>query len=60
MQSKILAFAGSAKKEPFNKRLVESAAIGAKEAGAIDAFRTKQDEAIQSLHRAQVTSKTTT
>jgi len=34
MQSKVLAFAGSAKKESFNKRLVEIAASGAKEAGA--------------------------
>jgi len=32
--TKILAFAGSARKESFNKKLVNIAAVGAKEAGA--------------------------
>jgi NAD(P)H-dependent FMN reductase len=32
--SKILAFAGSGRKESFNKKLVKIAALGAQEAGA--------------------------
>ncbi len=34
MEPKILAFAGSSRKESFNKRLLAIAALGAKEAGA--------------------------
>jgi chromate reductase len=48
--SKILAFAGSSRKESFNKKLIKIAAQGAEEAGAVV---TVVDLAVWSRFRGQ-------